>query len=506
MNNFKGIDMSSELIIFKKDTDAVGTNRGFIYQYLKTLIQWLNNYTSGSDNVIYCEVEDDIKQIDKSNSKIQWTQIKCYSSVFNLGHRDIIKSLHNFFVLFVSYDKYDGTFCFETNSKISSRDTLLKKWVNSQPLKTTDRELLGKLIVKIQETLRETVRETKTALSKDVATQISKLEGVKPKSSVTKKRNLQLIKNLKSDLGSIVELSEQLLEKINDIELMSEFISKINWTFDNVESTNSVYELKFKAIQLLKQLNPKLSYEIYFNRLISEIFFKSTEENIEDRYLDNELLEEIFNETETQIKENIDKEFLEKFEGIEAILNTEFGNVNTKLTSIELKIDSIVETAAGYNDIPLIDLPLVEPKEVEKIITKEPEKQSKLVAKIKLINIKDSYQEENLINLATELRCRYLIFLQKLKFENLYLKYDQLKILESKVKYLCTKTVINNDGTDAEVFNPTQFWNTFQEDLKLLLKDSKMRNKVDIDEDIVFAQMYQMAAECHLRWHKGELI
>jgi hypothetical protein len=45
--------MLSELIIFKKDTDAVGTNRGFVYQYLKTLIQWLSNFTSGSDSVIY---------------------------------------------------------------------------------------------------------------------------------------------------------------------------------------------------------------------------------------------------------------------------------------------------------------------------------------------------------------------------------------------------------------------------------------------------------------------
>jgi hypothetical protein len=377
--------------------------------------------------------------------------------------------------------------------------------VSSQPLKSTDRVLLGKLIVKIQEILKETVTESKTSLLKEVATQISKLESEKPKSSVTKRKNQQQIKSLKSNLDSTEELSEQLLNKINDIELMSEFISKINWIFDTIAASDSVNELKLKAIQLLKQINPEISYEIYFNRLISEIFFKSTEETIEDRFLDNELLKEILNETETQIKENIDIEFLKKFDGLETILTTEFGDVKKRLTSIELKIDSFAETAAGSNDISLIDLPLVKPEEVEKIITNGPEEQSKLVAKIELINIKDPNQERNLISLATELRCRYLIFLQKLKFENLYLKYDQLKLLESKVKYLCTKTVINNDGTEAEVFNPREFWDTFQEDLKLLLKDSKIRRKVDIDEDIVFAQMYQMAAECHLRWHKGEL-
>lgn len=494
--------MSQELIIFKKDTDAVGTNRGFVYQYLKTLIQWLSNYQNGIDNLIYCEVEDDIKQINRARTTIQWTQIKCYSSVFNLSHSDIIKSLYNFFVLFVGYNGYDGNFTFETNSRVSGKDDLLKEWIRSQPLTEHDVELLAKVVVKIQRILSVIAEETKNSLMKGIATKIGTLEA--KKSSATKQKNKRLLIELKNELQTTELLAKGLEEKISDIETVSDFIRKIKWTFDDIRSEESVHKLKAKAIQLLKQIiKSKISIELYFNRLISEIFFKSIESDIEDRCLDNELLAEILSETEVQIKENTNQEFMDKFNGLEEALAVGFGHVNAKLDTLEYKIDSIKEMAAAKMDIPLIDLPMAEIEDVENILLKEPEKQSKLVTKIEMINIKDPEQQENLINLATELRCRYLLFLQKLKFENLHNKYEALKSLESKVKRHCTNTVINNDA-ETEIFSPREFWNAFQEDLKLLLKDLKVRNKVDIDEDVVFAQMYQMAAECHLRWHKKD--
>ncbi|MFZ3591892.1 hypothetical protein ACOI1C_22465, partial [Bacillus sp. DJP31] len=58
---------SSELALFKKNTDATGTNRGFLYQYLKTLNTWIKNFIANNKVEIYCETEDDIKELD-----LQW--------------------------------------------------------------------------------------------------------------------------------------------------------------------------------------------------------------------------------------------------------------------------------------------------------------------------------------------------------------------------------------------------------------------------------------------------
>jgi phosphoglycerate-specific signal transduction histidine kinase len=491
-----------ELIIFKKDTDAVGTNRGFVYQYLSTLIQWLNNYESGEDNLIYCEVEDDIKQINRERTAIKWTQIKCYSSVFNLGHRDIIKSLHNFFVLFISFSEFDGSFCFETNSKISSNDKLLERWLESQTSLESDVALLTELVVKIQNTLSNSATKTKDNLMKVIANKISTLEN--KKSSAAKKKNRQLINELKEEHSSIEELFNEMQNKISDIETVSEFIHKIKWKFDDIKANESVEKLKDQALQLLKEICPKnTAIDLYFNRLISEIFFKTIEIDIEDRCLDNDLLDEILSETKNQINENVDRKFLDRFNSVEELLKTEFDDVHKKLDKL---VSNISEAANIKPDVPLINLPTVELEEVRRMLNADSVRQSKLEMKIKMINIHDIEQQNHLIDIATELRCRYLLFLQKLKFENLHSQYEALKSLEGKVERHCTDTVINNDVEAQELFNPRAFWNAFQAELKLLLKELIIRNKVDIDEDVVFAQMYQMAAECHLRWHiRGEI-
>ena len=85
----------NELIIFKKCTDAPGTTRGFVYQYLKTLIVWLNNYRNGENISIFCEVDDDIKEINEVKT-IRFTQLKCYSNVLGINSEEIKKSLYNF--------------------------------------------------------------------------------------------------------------------------------------------------------------------------------------------------------------------------------------------------------------------------------------------------------------------------------------------------------------------------------------------------------------------------
>ena len=52
----------SKLSIFSKDTDANEVVKGYEYQKLRTLENWLRNKVNKVDEIIYCEYEDDIFQ------------------------------------------------------------------------------------------------------------------------------------------------------------------------------------------------------------------------------------------------------------------------------------------------------------------------------------------------------------------------------------------------------------------------------------------------------------
>ena len=40
-----------EFHVFKRNTDAIATNRGFYYQYLKTIKLWIDNYKNKKDTM-----------------------------------------------------------------------------------------------------------------------------------------------------------------------------------------------------------------------------------------------------------------------------------------------------------------------------------------------------------------------------------------------------------------------------------------------------------------------
>lgn len=502
--------MSQELIIFKKDTDAVGTNRGFVYQYLKTLIQWLKNYQNKNTDLIYCEVEDDIKQVNIEEGSIEWTQVKCYSSVFNLESNDIVKTLYNFFVLYASYESFEGKFRFETNSRLSNRDELFNEWVEKQSLLGNEVELLTKIVINIQKSLGEMLSEKSDSLKKEIAMKILKLESAK--SSATKKKNKPLIDDLKNNFSALEYKIALMKQKIDESETLSDFLKRIEWSFESVKSEDAIQQLRDEAQILLEQILPKRSSVIlYFNRLLSEIFFKSTEPELNERCIDRGLLEEILNETESEIKEYTDQNLIQQLEGLEIKVIGKIDALDSKLDTIDQKLNIVIaENVSSYPDVLLIDLPTAEIEEIETILAEDSDNQSKLEVKIRKINIKDPEQEGNIIKLATELRCRYLIYLQKLKLKGLHKEYEALKSLETKVQVHCTNTVVVNDETmilensefKTERFNSAVFWLNFQNDLKVLLREQKLRSKIDIEDTVIFAQMYQMAAECYLRWHK----
>ncbi|OAS18422.1 hypothetical protein [Paenibacillus oryzisoli] len=330
--------MSKELIIFKANTDAVGTNRGFVFQYLKTLVQWLTNYRENIGNLIYCEVEDDIKQVNKSRTNIKWTQVKCYSSAFNLGSDDIHKTLYNFFVLFASHDVSESYFSFESNSKPSGKDELFNEWINKQPVTEKDLELLAKLVVYLQKTLSANIEEVSASLLKNITNKIATIES--KKSSAAKMQGKKVIDELKIEYQSIVSLSRVLNLKLSDNELMSDFIKRIDWVFDYINPNASITKLKSDAMKLLSEIIPKhASVDLYFYRLLSEIFLKSTETEINERSLDTDLMEEILNETEEHLKEHTNQELVLKIDELESTIAKGFSGVNVQLGIIEQKLD-----------------------------------------------------------------------------------------------------------------------------------------------------------------------
>lgn len=122
-----------DLHIFKKDTDAIFTNRGFLFQYVVTLNVWLQNYIEYNGKIIYCEVEDDIKQFDSSSSTINYTQIKCYSDSLSLNDEEIQKAIYNFFNLFLQYKTFENvSFVFISSTRPGPKDLLLNNWIKEK--------------------------------------------------------------------------------------------------------------------------------------------------------------------------------------------------------------------------------------------------------------------------------------------------------------------------------------------------------------------------------------
>lgn len=493
--------MSQELFIFKKDTDATGTNRGFVYQYIKTLLQWLQSYRDGSDAVIYCEVEDDIKQLDRTANTINWTQVKSYSSAFNLSGKDLSKTLYNFFVLYLSYGQQSVRFSFETNSRPSGKDDLLNEWVSSQPIREENRDLLTKLVVRIGKILKEGAEENVRSTLAGIVSKIEKLEATNPKTTAAKRRIAKELDSLKAEYESVSKLAKSFFEKMEDVETLSDFVKRISWIFEKVDPDAALESLKAETLALLAQIAPnKKIAKLYFERLLTEIFLKSAENDIESRFLDRELIVEIFKETEEELRQYIDHEFIDKIEGLGVKIDEGFLDVRTQLDSLENKLDVINEKITPQSEVSMIFPPSADEDEVKKILDSDPEKQSKLETKIRNIEFRDVNFENNIIKMATELRCNYLLLLQKLRLGNNHHLHDIIKNLEKLVQIRCTNAVFYN-GEEASEFKAGLFWKNFQDDLRLLVEDQSRKSKIDINETVVFGQMYQMAAECHLKWN-----
>lgn len=294
------------LHIFKKDTDAPYTHRGFLFQYVLTLQTWIKHYLDREEVLIYCEVEDDIKIIDKQRNKIKYNQAKCYTKSFTLNDVEIKKSLYNFFLLYLSSE---GTsFNFVCSSTPSIKDDLLTDWLNNNS------NLPKEVLVRCQKYVHSTISN------------ILKDEFEKKSLKLNKKSKLK--EEMKKTYESIQMLVDQ-------TEIQKSFIEKITWSFMDLNPQESLISLISNSKALLLHVDKVLTIEVLFSRLLTEIVIKSTHPDPNLRVLDNKLFNRILKESAFDMASNTNREL---FKSIEQITN-EINNIKENVLSIDNKLD-----------------------------------------------------------------------------------------------------------------------------------------------------------------------
>lgn len=482
---------SNYLMIFEKNTDAFGTNRGFLYQYLLTLKEWINNYIEKNNKIIFCETEDDLKEVTELDEVISFKQMKCYSRPLGLNSEEIKKSLYNFFTLYLKYecDKIES-FEFITNTTITSTDMILKKWTSNNEVKDSKDELVIEIKKILESIFIEEALSKVNSTNKMIKRRKDKLAENKDDEKLKKE-----IEELEDKIIKINESKETLISKVNDDSIILSFIRITIWKFEAVESNKVIDVLKDDCIKLIKKMDKaSLSPNIILCRLLTEICCKSTECDIEKRILSIDLMNNIISESEDEI---MSKQSASLF----LLLDNRFDKLEDILKNIKEEIGNLCnDKNKPLEDTKYYYIPYYEEDEIENLIRKEDEKrQSNLENKIDKIELKPE-DNKNLKDIAREYRCSYLLYLDSLRVSNLEQEFGTIKNLERDVKSLCFEAVQNIQ--EKEEFNPNKFWNDFKNQLELKAKEYGVKRKCDIDNSIVYGQMYQMAAECPLRWHK----
>ena len=307
--------INKDIFLFKKDTEAVATNRGFYYQYLLTLNYWLDIFLSDSDTKIFCELEDDIYEFDEKHKQQTFTQVKAYSEGFSLKSPEIKKTLLNFFMLFLQYkDDFDGHFMFYTNAgtKINA-GKYLKNWEKNQE----DRlHVQQHFCTETREVLRDLINFER----------IKKQKKIKDKDKIDK-----------------ITIAYEKLEKYLYSDLFKEFIVKIRWTFLDIPTKSAIDIINTEILDKIQKL-PKYGEikKLLFARLLSEVYVKSTKDKEDERRLDKELIKVILKETKVEIETKIHK-------SIELLKSSNFKILDEidKVKEIVLKSHEIIKNEFG---------------------------------------------------------------------------------------------------------------------------------------------------------------
>jgi len=260
-----------KLHIFAKNRDAIATQKGYAFQQLKTIENWLQNRIANKDEVIYCDFEDDIFARDLKQGTSKFTQVKLYSTDFSFLSDSIKKAIGHFFMLYVkgdyAFDKME--FNFETNASVVKRVVkdndadLLQEWNDN--LGKINLELLGRIRTRVKKILDEYINEMFEELKDKLAA--------------------------KSD----IQQARIIYDGLKD-ENFDEFINCIKWQFDDVDSNIAVEQIMSRIGGLIPKIQLPIDEsrnQIHAALLVKEVYERSIQDDPEDRKLTNDLLDSI---------------------------------------------------------------------------------------------------------------------------------------------------------------------------------------------------------------------
>lgn len=260
-----------KLHIFSKNRDAVAAQKGYSYQQLKTLEDWIENRIAGGNEEIYCEFEDDIFTKDIAKRKITFKQIKLYSSGFSFSSESIKKAISHFFSLYTKteYSLEQIEFHFETNVSVVSRTVknndaaLLEEWHISQENIST--QLLQRVRVRIKIILEEYVDKRVEELTNS------------------------------EEFISEPHIARNIFKNLTD-EDFDRFIQCIKWRFDGDESNKAIETILARIQELIPKIPLPLidnKTNVYSSLLVNEVFQRSIKDEPEGRKLTKELLDAV---------------------------------------------------------------------------------------------------------------------------------------------------------------------------------------------------------------------
>ena len=310
----------TEFHIFKNNTDAIPTNRGFYYQYLMTIKLWVENYINDIDNAIFCEREEDIFELSNQNHCASFRQIKCFGTAFSLNSKEIKSSLLNFYKLYLKYkDTYDGTFYFQTNSDIiKAVGSSLSKWFAKQ--QSGDYSA------------HEYVDEVKALLKTLVQDNLNKF----------------IVKN--PDLTKVSQAREK-AKSFNDnlnSDDFANFLALIRWDFTTkIEPEKAISNL---LLDIKGTISSKLKYdfgikeEFILAYLLNTVIDRSVTSNFNERILNNELLETILKSSDLResIENSLHKEVM-------ILMHNDFQIIN-ELQAIKIVTENTEQIVKDLHD------------------------------------------------------------------------------------------------------------------------------------------------------------
>ncbi|PAK43956.1 dsDNA nuclease domain-containing protein [Priestia megaterium] len=319
------------LLLFKKyktETDATATNRGFLYQYLKTLKVWIDDALNNTKNDIFCETEDDIKEVNPDVKSLKFTQVKCYASNLGTIDNEIQKTIYNFFMLTNLYPDYNGQFYFETNTNIKINDDLLKNWHKDQ--ENMGEALITECKLKVKEILEGVVKEKKKSEIKKIEKSITELDP-----SMSEKKD-----SLEKEKETVIKEFDQLFGQINDDHHLESFVKSIKWNFEQVKGEEAVRIIKQECEKSLKEYTDKYTY-LLLTRLLSEIYLRSANTEVDNRKLNKNLLDQIIEESEQEMAAKI-----------QDFISDSLDQINEKIDGLHDKVDEVKDILGEVPKVP----------------------------------------------------------------------------------------------------------------------------------------------------------